>query len=152
MSTPPWSDPECVFCTIVENGHDHEGITPARFERGLFGVAFEPRGPLVAGHMLFVPDQHVPSAITDLTTSATTMTMAFLYMRELAEQGLDSNLLINCGPGAGQTVSHLHVHVLPRRAGADGVLMPWDHTQGCPCLCTRVPPLPRTSPAAAQEL
>lgn len=147
MSNPtPWFDPECVFCKIVESGHDHEGITPAWFERSLFGVAFEPRDPLVVGHRLFVPTHHVPSADIDPTATVAATKMAFRYMRDLADQGVDSNLLINSGPAAGQTVFHLHVHVLPRRVGADGVVMPWDHTQGCPCQCTGTPP--RTRPTA----
>ncbi|WP_233534002.1 HIT family protein [Kitasatospora sp. SolWspMP-SS2h] len=47
-------------------------------------------------------------------------------MRRAAElASRPCNLIANAGPEAGATIGHLHLHVVPRRAG-DGLVMPWD--------------------------
>jgi histidine triad (HIT) family protein len=48
-------------------------------------------------------------------------------MEELAPEGV--NLLQSNGPGAAQSVPHLHIHVLPRRAD-DGLAMNWTPRPG----------------------
>ncbi|MFD6097185.1 hypothetical protein ACFVWN_20440 [Nocardiopsis flavescens] len=80
---------------------------------------FQPLGSTLPGHRLFVPFAHVDTAATLPSVTADTMYLA------------------------GQTVHHLHIHVVPRGQGADGILLPWDHHTGCGCLCTGVTPLPR---------
>ena len=50
--------------------------------------------------------------------------------RVARQEGLeDFRLVVNRGACAGQTVFHLHVHVIPRVAG-DGFVFPWPHTDG----------------------
>lgn len=76
--------------------------------------------PVTPGHALIIPKRHVSSffettteekiALLDLSTK--------LRAKLLEERSPDGfNLGINDGPAAGQTVMHLHLHLIPRYAG-----------------------------------
>lgn len=86
-------------------------------------VAFEPLNPVVPGHMLFIPRVHVNNPLM------IGKTFAIAQKYGLFKQGRgskpDFNLIINQGTNAGQTISHPHVHYVPRGEG-DGLLLPWD--------------------------
>jgi diadenosine tetraphosphate (Ap4A) HIT family hydrolase len=76
--------------------------------------------PLTDGHALVVPRRHVASwfAATGDERAALMAGVAAMRERVLARGRVDGwNLGINDGPAAGQTVPHLHVHLIPRRAG-----------------------------------
>jgi len=74
--------------------------------------------PVSDGHTLIVPKRHV-SALWDLT--ADEYTELFETARQLATQWQPQpdgwNLGVNVGPAGGQTVWHVHVHLIPRRIG-----------------------------------
>ena len=76
--------------------------------------------PISPGHTLIVPKRHVASFI-DLTPEERADLLALLDAakadldRELSPQGY--NIGINDGAAAGQTVPHLHIHLIPRFAG-----------------------------------
>jgi histidine triad (HIT) family protein len=111
----------CVFC-------DYEG--PSRvlaFKRMLdkgrearFFV-IEPIDPVTPGHVLVVPEDHVVDFRHDPWLTARTFGYAAEYADALAE---GCNLIVSAGAAATQTVPHLHVHIVPRRAG-DGLALPW---------------------------
>lgn len=76
--------------------------------------------PLTDGHALVVPRRHVASWFdaTDDERAALMTGLAAMRARVLARGAVDGfNIGINDGPAAGQTVPHLHVHLIPRRAG-----------------------------------
>jgi histidine triad (HIT) family protein len=102
----------CVFCRLIAED---------RFEgqRGEV-VWFEPRNPVVPGHLLFVPLEHVADACTDALVTAHVMSVA----AQLVKNSGDGNFIWNVGPAAGQTVFHAHLHWVPRTPG-DGLTMPW---------------------------
>ena len=76
--------------------------------------------PISPGHTLIVPKRHVASFF-DLTPEERADLLALLDAakadldRELSPQGY--NIGINDGAAAGQTVPHLHIHLIPRFAG-----------------------------------
>lgn len=106
---------DCVFCLIVA------GRAPATVVRRWAGViAIAPRRPVTRDHVLVIPAVHVPDAGADATVSALTMTAA----AELAGEHRACNIITSRGADATQTVFHLHMHVVPRRAG-DGLALPW---------------------------
>lgn len=83
-------------------------------------VAFPDSFPVTPGHSLIVPKRHVSSlfeatgeeiaAMFDLVTD--------VRQRLLTEHAPDGfNIGINDGAAAGQTVMHLHIHLIPRYAG-----------------------------------
>lgn len=76
--------------------------------------------PVSPGHTLVIPVRHVPSFF-DTTTQERD---ALLRMLDAARAGLlgefapaGFNIGINDGASAGQTVGHLHIHLIPRYAG-----------------------------------
>ncbi|OAX83203.1 hypothetical protein ACJ72_02437 [Emergomyces africanus] len=74
--------------------------------------------PLLPGHVLVCPRRRVPR-VTDLSPSETTD--LFLTVRRVSRMiervyhGTSLNIAIQDGPEAGQTVPHVHAHIIPRR-------------------------------------
>lgn len=106
---------DCIFCAIVEGelpshqvGSDHHGY------------AFLDINPLVRGHTLVIPREHVadvPSAsdqtLADIAPLVTRT--ARLLVERLGADGI--NIVQSSGAAAGQEVFHLHVHLVPRWHG-----------------------------------
>ena len=80
----------------------------------------KPLEPVVPGHLLVVPAQHVEDATENpLVTGIAAGVAARVAMRYPS-----ANILTSIGEPATQSVFHLHWHVVPRRDG-DGLLLPW---------------------------
>lgn len=89
-------------------------------------VAFQPLNPVTPGHFLVVPRFHVRNALDGPVQLGHAMRFAALLAEDM---GLtDCNFISSAGQLATQTVSHLHVHVVPRREG-DGLALPWTGQQ-----------------------
>jgi histidine triad (HIT) family protein len=81
--------------------------------------AFRDVNPAAPVHILIIPRKPIPK-VTDLTeTDAALMGRLFIAANKIAEQeGLAENgfrYVINCGEWGGQTVWHLHLHILGGR-------------------------------------
>jgi histidine triad (HIT) family protein len=105
------TDPNCLFCKIVAKQIPSNIV----YEDDQV-VAFKDISPQVAVHLLIVPRIHIPG-LNDLTPAqAPVLGHIALVAKELAKQaGIDASgwrLVTNCGPHAGQTVFHLHMHLL----------------------------------------
>lgn len=78
------------------------------------------RFPVTEGHTLIVSRRHV-SNFFDLSMEEQQDIMSLLNtVKQRLDQKYgtcDYNVGINCGPLAGQTVDHVHVHLIPRREG-----------------------------------
>ena len=81
-------------------------------------LAFRDINPQAPTHVLIVPKKEIPS-LNDLAEEDRELVgHLFLVASKLARQlGLDGGYrtVINCGPDAGQTVDHLHLHLLGGR-------------------------------------
>ncbi len=105
------NDPDCIFCRIVA------GEVPARvvFQDDEV-MAFHDIHPVAPVHVLVIPRKHVASLAEagpeDEAALGRVMLGAARAARELGcvEQGYRT--ILNTGPGAGQSVFHLHAHVL----------------------------------------
>lgn len=85
-----------------------------------YAIAIYDGFPISPGHCLIIPKRHFASffeatkeeqvALLDLLSE-----MQELLMREHSPDGF--NIGINVGEAAGQTVMHLHIHLIPRYAG-----------------------------------
>ena len=109
---------DCVFCRIVA------GELPARVVHAdEHALAFLDLGAWHRGHTLVIPRRHVPDVVTGAPALAEIAPAVDIVARLLTERlGADGvNLLSSAGPVAGQTVFHLHVHVVPRYAGEPGL-------------------------------
>jgi len=105
----------CAFCDIVAGRANPDGM-----RRGNGWVAFIPLEPVCDGHLLVAPVVHVPDALADPDVTAMVAAAAARLARP------PCNLITSVGAAATQTISHLHVHIVPRRL-ADGLTLPWTH-------------------------
>ena len=105
---------DCIFCKLA-NG---EIPTDMVYEDEMIAV-FRDASPQAPVHMLMVPKIHVAS-LDDLTAEhAELMGHMMLKIREVAAQeGLENGYrcVINTGVDGQQTVPHLHIHILGKRA------------------------------------
>jgi histidine triad (HIT) family protein len=105
------ADANCLFCKIVE-----KQIPSSIVYEDDHVVAFKDISPQVPVHLLIVPRVHIAS-LNDLTpVQSTLLGHIALVAKELAKTAeIDESgwrLVMNCGPHAGQTVFHLHMHLL----------------------------------------
>jgi diadenosine tetraphosphate (Ap4A) HIT family hydrolase len=106
---------DCPFCAILE--HRAPAVVVSE---GRHCMAFVPLRPAVYGHVLVVPREHarrlwhVPTHVLTAVV-AEVQRLASLAAERLGATGV--NVVVNNGESAGQTIEHLHLHVLPRRAG-----------------------------------
>lgn len=111
--------PDCIFCRIVEGE-----IPSRRIWEDDAAVAFLDVAPFKAGHTLVVPRQHVSDALEDADVLAS-IAPAIVAVGNLLRDKLDAdgmNILSNVGEVAGQSVHHLHVHLVPRFADDAGMM------------------------------
>lgn len=96
----------CLFCTLVRDG-DH-----VRKEDGF--VAIKDLHPKASVHLLVLPERHVDSfRDVDAFPDEEAARMLRFVADTAREAGLeDYRVIVNVGEGAGQTVFHLHWHVL----------------------------------------
>jgi histidine triad (HIT) family protein len=102
---------DCIFCRIVRG----ELGTPFVAESE-HNVAFRDLAPQAPTHVLVVPRQHLASLQDAVPERADVVADALTLAAEIARQEglLESGyrVITNDGPDAGQTVHHLHFHVL----------------------------------------
>lgn len=105
---------DCIFCGIAE------GRIPATIVRqDEHTVAFRDLDPKAPLHVLVIPRRHIASvdAVTD--ADADLMGRLFVAARDIAAaEGVADGgyrLVMNTGSDAGQTVHHVHLHVLGGR-------------------------------------
>lgn len=104
---------DCLFCKIVAGELDSEKVKET--DRVL---AFKDINPGAPTHVLVVPKEHIPSAADLDRGHAEVLSEMFEVMTEVAEQAaLDGGyrIVTNIGSEAGQSVFHLHFHVLGGR-------------------------------------
>jgi len=105
-------DHECPFCRIVQ-GRGKADIVYS--DKDVVVIRdIHPKAPV---HLLVIPKRHVGSAddIEDPSIWSTVMDAAVKVARELDLREGGYRLVVNCGADAGQTVNHLHVHLLAGR-------------------------------------
>jgi histidine triad (HIT) family protein len=97
---------DCLFCSIVRDGNY------VRQENGF--VAINDINPQAAVHLLVIPERHVDTFRDVGEFSAREAKKMLEFIAETArEAGLtDYKVQVNVGPSAGQTVFHLHWHIL----------------------------------------
>jgi histidine triad (HIT) family protein len=102
---------DCLFCRLIQEG-DH-----VRKADGF--VAINDINPKAEVHLLVIPEKHVASFREVAEFSADEAKRMLEFVADTArEQGLeDYRVMVNVGEGGGQTIFHLHWHVLGGRMG-----------------------------------
>lgn len=102
---------DCIFCKIISG--DIPSTTVYRDEQV---TAFRDINPAAPTHVLIVPNKHIDSVNMLISDDEPLMGHLFLVAKQLAAQaGIADEgyrLITNTGAGAGQTVPHIHLHLL----------------------------------------
>lgn len=113
---------DCIFCKIAN------GEIPSKtlYENEDFRVILD-LGPATRGHALILPKEHAANLYElpdDMAAKVMVLAkkMALVMKEKLPCDGL--NLVQNNGEAAGQTVSHFHLHLIPRYVN-DGQKINW---------------------------
>lgn len=105
---------DCIFCRIVAGSIPSTKV----FEDELC-LAFRDLHPAAPTHVLVIPKEHIQSAAHAVEAHAALLGHLVLTAAKVAEQAGLANgfrLVANTGADGGQTVDHLHLHVLGGRA------------------------------------
>ena len=101
--------PDCLFCRIAS----HQIAVQAVFEDEQF-IAFPDINPQAPTHVLVIPKQHFRNiAETPIEVLGGLTNSAAALARRLCPDGF--RIVANTGADGGQTVDHLHLHVLGGR-------------------------------------
>lgn len=103
---------DCLFCSFGKERYILENE---------YAYVIEDKYPVTRGHSLVIPKRHV-SEYFDLTEEENTGIFRLLNLRKdqllNEDDQIDGfNVGMNVGHTAGQTVFHVHVHLIPRRHG-----------------------------------
>ena len=109
----------CIFCDII----DHKIPSSVVYEDDQI-LAILDISQVTRGHTIVMPKTHTPNVLeaddeTVRTVFSAAAKVAALLKKKTGAAGV--NLLNNCGEAAGQTVNHLHVHVIPRYGESDAI-------------------------------
>ena len=101
----------CPFCTIPQD---------RIIDSNEFGVTIRDGYPISPGHTLVIPKRHIGSWFAISKDERLGLEDLLCRAKDVLQEEFkpDSyNIGINDGPAAGQTVQHLHVHLIPRYKG-----------------------------------
>ena len=113
---------DCIFCKIAN------GQIPSKtlYEDENFRVILD-LGPATEGHALILPKAHAANLfeLSEEQASKVLLVAQKMAVRMKEKLGCDGlNLVQNNGEAAGQTVSHFHIHLIPRYTN-DGQNINW---------------------------
>lgn len=105
---------DCLFCKIVKGD-----IPSAKVYEDELCYAFRDIAPQAPTHILVVPKTHIGSCAEITGDNAALVGHIYTVIAKLArDEGLENGYRVvsNVGPDGGQTVPHLHFHILGGRA------------------------------------
>jgi len=104
---------DCIFCRIVKGE-----IPSKKVYEDEYTYAFEDLDPKAPTHVLVVPKKHIRGLKEAEETDAEVVGRCHLAAAKIAKQrGIEDGYrtVLNVGPGSGQSVFHMHVHLLGGR-------------------------------------
>jgi len=104
---------DCLFCKIVEGS-----IPSKKIYENEFVYAFADIDPQAPFHAIVIPKEHISSANDINCQNSVLVAKVFEAIAEIAKQeNLENGYRVvnNCGEDGGQTVHHIHFHLLARR-------------------------------------
>ena len=101
---------DCIFCKIL-NGE----IPSKKVYEDEFVYAFHDINPMAPVHVIVIPKEHIESANSIYETNSINVAKVFEAIPQVAKElGLEDGyrVITNIGENGGQTVKHLHFHIL----------------------------------------
>ena len=105
---------DCPFCNILASRPEEIHFKTNRF------FAFTPLFPINVGHILVVPKRHIVDLFSLNTRESRDLRNALSAGKSFLDEHFrpdGHNLGVNSGVAAGQSVFHLHFHLIPRFTG-----------------------------------
>lgn len=103
----------CIFCEKIKNKdnilYENESVT-----------AFFDQYPVTIGHVLIVPKRHIETYFNASLSEKKDIDSAIMMIKSQLDELYHPdgyNIGINNGSASGQTIMHLHVHLIPRYQG-----------------------------------
>lgn len=106
-------DPDCLFCRIVAGEIPSDRVLETDDV-----IAFRDINPRAPTHVLVIPRRHIPDAQALTDEDGPILAALFGAVRRIADEaGLERGyrVVTNVGPESGQSVFHLHFHLLGGR-------------------------------------
>ena len=103
----------CLFCKIIDGA-----IPSTKVYEDASILAFRDIAPQAPTHILVIPKAHIPSVDGITAENSAVVAHIFETIPAIAKaEGLEGGYRVvsNCGADAGQTVHHLHFHILGGR-------------------------------------
>lgn len=103
--------PQCIFCNLPKEKVIDEND---------LAVAFYDAYPVNEGHVLIIPKRHVETYFDATQDEKNAISLLLARAKEKLDERFHPdgyNIGVNVGAAAGQTIFHLHVHLIPRYAG-----------------------------------
>ncbi len=110
MNTKPHLNDDCLFCKIIKGEIPSDVVYDDDFV-----YAFRDINPQAPTHVLVIPKTHIPSCAAVNADNAEILGPVFAAIAEVSKKENLSEgfrVISNTGKAAGQTVEHLHFHVL----------------------------------------
>ena len=101
---------DCIFCKIIGGE-----IPSTKVYEDELCYAFRDIAPMAPTHILVVPKTHIQSVAEITGENSAVVAHIFEVIAKIAkDEGLETGYRVvsNCGSDAGQTVPHLHFHIL----------------------------------------
>ena len=105
---------DCLFCKIIAGS-----IPSTKVYEDETVLAFRDIAPQAPTHILVIPKAHIASVNEVTADNSAVVAHIFQVIPQIAKaEGLDNGYRVvsNCGADAGQTVHHLHFHILGGKA------------------------------------
>lgn len=111
---------DCIFCEIIKGN-----IPSTKVYEDEFLIAINDLKPQMPVHVLIIPKKHIASVNDIENADAELIGKVFLAAKVIASKlGLENGYRIinNCGENAGQTIKHLHFHLLGGKTMGDKII------------------------------
>ena len=105
---------DCIFCKIIE-----KKIPSKIIHEDEHSIAFEDINPQAPVHTLLIPKKHIPTLLDIKDEDGYLISHLIKIANKIArDKGIADRgfrIVINCNPESGQTVYHIHLHILGGR-------------------------------------
>lgn len=111
---------DCIFCAILAGE-----IPSSKVYEDEYVFAFRDINPQAPVHILVVPKKHIPCALDIDADNAVYTAKCFEAIAKIAKaEGLEKGFRVvnNCGEDGGQSVMHLHFHLIGGRKFAEKII------------------------------
>jgi len=103
--------PNCIFCKIA-----NKEIPSVVIYEDDKVLAFKDINPVAPVHVLIIPKEHIENVLDLNTNNISVLSDIHFAVQKITQQlGIDKEgfrMITNCGSNAGQTVFHLHYHLI----------------------------------------